>query len=81
MAYKKSRDELEKDLESQLEFLKRSADAYNNGYKGEATRLAGPLAILLHDDARSQGVSLLNNWGKRTKISLILLCPIIQKTK
>lgn len=56
-----SRDDLERHLQEQLQFLERSADAFDNGFTGEAKRIAVSLRVLCHDTAHS--TSLLTQLG------------------
>lgn len=56
-----SPSDLERHLKEQLEFLERSADAFDDGFTGEAKRMAVCLRILLHDTGRS--TSLLTQLG------------------
>jgi len=53
--------DLKAHLDEQLGFLQRSSDAYDEGFDGEAKRLAVTLRVLLHDTARSR--SLLSQLG------------------
>lgn len=55
--------DLEEHLREQLEFLRRSADAYDQGFDGEAKRLAIAIRILIHDTSNSH--SLLGQLGMR----------------
>jgi len=48
--------ELKSLLESQIAFLKRSADAYDNGFEDEAIRLAATIRVLLHDSKTSKSL-------------------------
>lgn len=57
-----SRDDLEKQLEEQIGFLKSSADAYDSGNESEFKRLALTLRILLHNGGCSK--SLIGQLGK-----------------
>lgn len=53
-----SRKKLEEHLNEQLEFLKRSAAAFDEGFTDEAKRLATVVRVLVHDTRTSH--SLLN---------------------
>jgi hypothetical protein len=55
--------ELEEHLAEQLSLLEASADAFDQGAKAEAKRMAASLRILLHDTARS--LSLLGQLGRK----------------
>lgn len=50
-------------LKEQIDFLQRSAKAYDEGYTSEAKRLATTLRILLHDTTQSK--SLLTLLGRK----------------
>ena len=65
---KQSKNELKKHLKEQLTFMLRSSDAYDEGYKDEAKRLATIMRILFHDTQRSK--SLLNLLGIKNNFSL-----------
>jgi hypothetical protein len=60
-----SRKELEIHLDEQIKFLEASAAAYDNGFDGEAKRLAVTLRVLLHDTTQSH--SLLSQLGLKNK--------------
>ncbi|MCH8153425.1 MAG: SEC-C domain-containing protein [Planctomycetes bacterium] len=55
--------DLEEHLTEQIQFLDRSAAAFDSGFKGEAKRLATTIRVLLHDAPRSR--SLLGQLGKK----------------
>ena len=55
-------DELQAHLDEQLGFLERSAEAFDEGYDGEAKRLAVTMRVLLHKTAQSH--SLLGQLGQ-----------------
>jgi hypothetical protein len=46
-----TRDEPVSHLREQLEFLRRSAEAYDDGAEGEAKRLATVIRVLVHGGA------------------------------
>lgn len=56
-------DELLGHLADQIRFLISSSNSYDNGFLGEAKRLAGVVRILLHDTKSS--TSLLTQLGKK----------------
>jgi hypothetical protein len=49
-------EELCEQLREQYGFLRRSADAYDSGFEGEAARLAVTLRVLLHDGGSSRSL-------------------------
>lgn len=55
-AYKRNRNELESALSQQLGFLRRSSDAYDNGFREEALRLATVVYTLVHDGGKSKSL-------------------------
>ena len=57
--YKQTKDELNSHLREQIEFLKRSLQAYDEGCKSEAKRLAVRLRVLLHDTKKSPSLLAL----------------------
>jgi hypothetical protein len=59
--YLQSKEELEKHLREQINFLRSSCDAYDRGDKKEAKRIASIIRTLVHDTSRSK--SLLNQLG------------------
>jgi len=61
--YVKTPDELLADLKEQIAFMKQSASSYDNGFEGEAKRLAVVIRVLVHDTANS--VSLLTSMNKK----------------
>jgi hypothetical protein len=63
LSVKQSDQELLGHLEEQIRFLLRSADAYDNGFTGEAKRMATIIRILVHDTRQS--TSLLTSLGKK----------------
>jgi hypothetical protein len=52
----RTHNELLVELGEQIEFLKRSAESYDNGFDGEAKRLALALRILVHDTKTSHSL-------------------------
>jgi len=60
--------ELKDKLQEQIDFLKRSADSYDEGREDEAIRLAVSLRILLHDSKRNK--SLLGQLNKKNSLFL-----------
>jgi hypothetical protein len=63
LSVKQSEQELLRDLEEQIRFLQRSADAYDNGFIDEAKRMAKTMRILVHDTRQS--TSLLTSLEKK----------------
>jgi hypothetical protein len=64
-----SREELIDHLRTQVGFLERSAQSYDQGYEDEAKRLAIVMRVLLHDTSRSQ--SLLTQLHRRNSLRYI----------
>jgi hypothetical protein len=62
---KQTRENLEGHLARQLAFLQRSADAYDKGFTDEATRLAVPIRVLVHDARAS--ASLLHQLNEKSR--------------
>ncbi len=58
-----SRADLEAQLAEQLEFIRASGSAFDNGFEGEAKRLAVAVRILVHDKGSSK--SLLGQLGMK----------------
>ena len=58
-----SQAELSQHLQEQLEFLQASAGAYDQGFEGEAKRLAVSIRVLVHDTSNSN--SLLGQLGQK----------------
>jgi hypothetical protein len=50
------RDELVSHLRDQLDFMQRSAEAYDDGAEGEAKRLATVIRVLVHDTDKSHSL-------------------------
>jgi hypothetical protein len=61
-----SREDLERQLRDHYDFLKRSGEAFDAGYEGEAKRLATSVRVLVHD---GQGRPLLRLLGAQKKIA------------
>jgi hypothetical protein len=61
-----TRDDLDDLLREQVDFLRRSARAYDDGYTGEAKRLALTIRVLVHQTSSSH--ALLEQMGHRTSI-------------
>jgi hypothetical protein len=51
-----SRAELEAHLQEQMEFLERSCGAFDEGFDGEAKRIAVTIRVLLHDNKNSKSL-------------------------
>ncbi len=71
-----SQSELTKHLEDHFKFLQASADAFDNGFDGEAKRLAVSIRVLVHDTTHSK--SLLRQLGQKTHSFLDSAFPITQ---
>lgn len=63
MKIPQSKRELLNHLENQINFLKSSAQSYDNGFEAEAIRLSVAIRILIHDTSESE--SLLSQLGKK----------------
>ena len=61
--YVQTRDELLDHLQDQIAFMIQSASSYDNGFEGEAKRLATAIRILVHDTPQS--TSLLTQLDKK----------------
>jgi hypothetical protein len=59
-----TRADFENHLTEQLEFLRLSAAAFDNGFESEAKRLAVTLRVMLYDTRDSQ--SLLSHLGRKS---------------
>ena len=59
------RQELERHLDEQIQFMKLSAHAFDSGFEGEAKRLATCIRVLLHDTKSSK--SLLEQLGMKDR--------------
>ena len=56
-----TKKELDNHLKEQIEFLQSSCDSYDNGFEGEAKRIASVIRVLLHDTDKSKSLlSLLD---------------------
>jgi hypothetical protein len=53
---KRPKEDLERQLREQAAFLRRSAAAYDQGFEGEAKRLATVIRVLLHDTSQSKSL-------------------------
>jgi hypothetical protein len=56
MKVKQSKPELMGHLNEQFHFLKASASSFDNGFSGEAKRLAVTIRVLLHDTQNSKSL-------------------------
>ena len=72
----RSRDELLKQLREQLNALRISANAYDNGTDSEAKRLAATVYILV-DDGKRQTISLLTQLGVRDQMQFMASAPAV----
>ncbi|MBK9434523.1 MAG: hypothetical protein IPN52_05180 [Micrococcales bacterium] len=63
-----ARDRLVRDLAVQMEFLRRSCQSYDDGFEGEACRLAVTLRVLLHNT--DQSAALLTQAEMLTEMTL-----------
>ena len=61
--YRQSADDLLTHLDEQVSFLKRSSEAFDNGYEDEAKRLAIVIRVLVHDTDSS--LSLLGQLNRK----------------
>jgi hypothetical protein len=66
VSYRRKQEELVEELREQAGFLRRSSESFDEGYEGEARRLAAVLRLLLHDHGRSR--SLLGQLGLKEKM-------------
>ena len=71
--------ELSQHREEHLAFLKASADAYDNGFNGEAKRLAVSIRVLVHDTSNSK--SLLGQLGQKDVQFLDSAFPVVHGNK
>lgn len=71
-----SQAELSQHLQDHLGFLHASADAYDQGFDGEAKRLAVSVRVLVHDTNTSK--SLLGQLGQKNIHFLDSACPVVQ---
>lgn len=62
--YRQSEEELQQHLVDTLQALELSARAFDEGYEGEAKRLAAAIRVLVHDTRNSK--SLLGQLGRRS---------------
>lgn len=78
MAFQRNQDELIHELREQVEFLRRSAISFDEGYEGEARRLASVMRLMLHDTERS--TSLLKQLGVKEQLRYLdTAAPINEK--
>jgi len=56
---RQTEDELNSHLKEQIEFLKRSSQAYDEGFESEGKRLAAVIRVLLHDTQNSTSLLTL----------------------
>lgn len=59
VSVRQTKDELKSHLREQIEFLKSSSQAYDEGYTSEAKRLTVPIRLLLHDSQNSTSLLTL----------------------
>jgi hypothetical protein len=71
-----SKDEFEKLLDEQLDFIEASARAFDDGYSGEIKRLAVSVRVLVHDTKMS--MSLLQLTGKKGQKFVDLSDPVVE---
>jgi len=62
--YRQSKDELQQHLRDTVQALELSSHAFDEGFKGEAKRLAAAIRVLVHDTDSSK--SLLGQLGQKT---------------
>ena len=72
-----SQAELSQHMQEQLEFLQASAGAYDQGFEGEAKRLAVSIRVLVHDTSNSN--SLLGQLGQKDIKFLDSAIPVGQR--
>lgn len=72
MKIEQSKDELNQHLVDQIKFLQNSSKSYDNGFEGEARRLATVMRVLLHDTKNSQ--ALLTSLGIKEKLQYYDKC-------
>jgi hypothetical protein len=63
--YRQSKEELQQHLADTLQALELSARAFDEGYEGEAKRLAAAIRVLVHDTPNSK--SLLGQLGRKSQ--------------
>lgn len=68
----RTEDELREQLAMQIDFLTRSAEAFDRGFTDEAIRLAATLRLLLHDTSNSK--SLLGQLKMKDRLFLDTSC-------
>ena len=59
MQVRQTEDELNSHLKEQIEFLKKSSQAYDEGFESEGKRLAAVIRVLLHDTQNSTSLLTL----------------------
>ncbi len=62
--YRQSKDELQQHLRDTIQALELSSRAFDEGFEGEAKRLAAAIRVLVHDTGSSK--SLLGQLGQKT---------------
>lgn len=62
--YRQSKDELQQHLKDTIQALELSSRAFDEGFEGEATRLAAAIRVLVYDTGSSK--SLLGQLGQKT---------------
>jgi SEC-C motif len=74
--------DFETELTTQLGFIQRSADSYDNGYEDEAKRLATTIRVLVHDTKNS--ISLMTHLDRKSikwldSATLVCLNNLVQQ--
>ncbi len=77
--HQQSIQELETHLDEHLGFLKASADAYDQGFDGEAKRIAVSIRVLVHDTGSS--ISLLRQLDRKSGQFVDSAIPITPQNK
>jgi len=78
MTYLRQKDELNDEFREQVRFLQCSATSFDEGYEGEARRLAAVMRLMLHDTNRS--MSLMKQLGVKEQLRYLDTAePIDQK--
>ena len=72
-------EEFEEHLTEQLQFLKASAESFDNGFEGEIKRLAVSVRILMHDTRQS--TSLLAHLGRKDIVFLDTATPFDERNQ
>lgn len=73
MKYRKTQEDFNKHLATQLKFLKLSSKSYDEGFEDEAQRLATAIRVLMHDTNSS--TSLLKHMNIQNNIYFISSAP------